>query len=87
MPANRATAAFPRRSPRPSPTKRAAARWPTGSEYFNDQGVSCAAAGACYQVQTALNPVAGNCTRLTIQVTPVATPNRQLDYAVVLPPP
>ena len=58
-----------------------------GSAFYNDEGVLSPAAGACYQVRTALNALAGNCTRLTIQVTPVATSNRPLDYAVVLPPP
>jgi uncharacterized protein (TIGR02598 family) len=57
-----------------------------GSTYCDDQGAACPATSACYQVQATLNTLAGNCTRLTVQVTPVATPNRPLDYAVVLPP-
>jgi Tfp pilus assembly protein PilV len=58
-----------------------------GIAYYDDTGTACPRAGACYQTQTALGTLAGNCTRLAIQVTPLATPNRPLDYAVVLPPP
>lgn len=58
-----------------------------GTAYCDDQGAACSRAGACYQTRTTLDAMAGNCTRLTIQVIPLANPNRPLDYAVVLPPP
>ena len=59
----------------------------SGSSYCDAQGVTCPSSSAVYRIQTTLATLAGNCTRLTVQITPVATPNRQLDYAVVLPPP
>lgn len=57
-----------------------------GTAYYDNQGAACTSTGACYQVQTTLAALVGNCTRLTVQVMPVATPARPLDYAVVLPP-
>lgn len=57
-----------------------------GTIYYDAQGAACPRTGACYQVRTVLAPMADNCTRLTIQVAPIANPNRPLDYAVVLPP-
>jgi uncharacterized protein (TIGR02598 family) len=58
-----------------------------GTGWFDAQENSCASAnGACYRAQTVLTPVAGNLTRLTVQVTPLATPNRSQFYAVVLSP-
>jgi Tfp pilus assembly protein PilV len=59
----------------------------TGTTYCDDQGVSCAAAGACYRIQSTQAALAGSCTRLTIQVTPIAARSRPLDYVAVLPPP
>jgi uncharacterized protein (TIGR02598 family) len=59
----------------------------SGSSYCDAQGATCHSSSAVYRIQTTLATLAGNCSRLTVQVTPVATPNRQLDYAVVLPPP
>jgi uncharacterized protein (TIGR02598 family) len=58
-----------------------------GTTYCDDQGVSCPAAVACYQIQTTQDALAGSCTRLTIQVTPIAARSRPLDYVAVLPPP
>jgi Tfp pilus assembly protein PilV len=55
--------------------------------YCDDEGVSCPAAGACYQIQATQTTLAGNCTRLAIQVTPLAARSRPLDYVAVLPPP
>jgi Tfp pilus assembly protein PilV len=57
-----------------------------GSGYCDNQGAACSSTNACYQTQTTETILAGNCTRLTIQVTPVGNPNRSQDYAVVLPP-
>jgi Tfp pilus assembly protein PilV len=57
-----------------------------GTAYCDNEGAACPQAGAAYQVQTTLGAMAGGCTRLTVQVAPVATPNRPFDYAVVLPP-
>jgi type II secretory pathway pseudopilin PulG len=58
----------------------------TGSGYCDDQGATCASTSACYQTLTTETILAGNCTRLTIQVTPVGNPTRSQDYAVILPP-
>jgi uncharacterized protein (TIGR02598 family) len=58
----------------------------SGSGYCDDQGVTCASTNACYQTQTTETILAGSCTRLTIQITPIGNPNRPQDYAVVLPP-
>ena len=59
----------------------------SGVSYLDNQENPCARAGACYQVTltpnaTAMPPL----TRLTVQVTPLATPNRSQFYAVLLPP-
>jgi uncharacterized protein (TIGR02598 family) len=58
----------------------------SGSGYCDNQGAVCSSANACYQTQTTETTLTGNCTRLTIQVTPIGNPNRPQDYAVVLPP-
>jgi uncharacterized protein (TIGR02598 family) len=62
-----------------------------GVSYLDNQENSCARAGACYQVQAALTPNAtavagGTLTRLTVQVTPLATPSRSQFYAVLFSP-
>jgi uncharacterized protein (TIGR02598 family) len=57
-----------------------------GTAYCDNEGAACLQSGASYQTVTTLGTMAGGCTRLAVQVTPVATPNRPLDYAVVLPP-
>jgi len=57
-----------------------------GSGYVDSQGTVCASTNACYQTQTTESTVAGNCTRLTIQVAPIGNPHRVQAYAVVLPP-
>jgi uncharacterized protein (TIGR02598 family) len=58
----------------------------TGSGYCDDQGAICTSSTACYKTQTTETILAGNCIRLTIQVTPIGNPNRLQEYAVVLPP-
>ncbi len=58
-----------------------------GVGYVDNQGAVCGSSTACYQTQTTESTVAGNCTRLTIQVAPIGNPNRVQAYAVVLPPP
>jgi Tfp pilus assembly protein PilV len=57
-----------------------------GSGYCDNQGAACASTTACYRTQTTETTLAGNCTRLTIQVMPIGNPTRAQDYAVVLPP-
>jgi len=57
-----------------------------GVGYVDNQGAVCGSSTACYQTQTTESTVAGNCTRLTIQVAPIGNPNRVQAYAVVLPP-
>ncbi len=57
-----------------------------GSGYCDNQGAVCASSIACYQTQTTESTVAGNCTRLTIQVAPIGNPHHAQSYAVVLPP-
>jgi hypothetical protein len=58
----------------------------SGSGYCDDQGAVCTSTGAYYQTQTTETMLAGNCTRVTIQITPIGNPNRLQEYAVVLPP-
>jgi Tfp pilus assembly protein PilV len=58
-----------------------------GTAYCDDTGAACPQAVARYRTQTTLSALAGNCTQLAVQVTPLATPNRPFHYAVVLPPP
>jgi uncharacterized protein (TIGR02598 family) len=58
-----------------------------GSGYCDGEGNACAQTSACFLTQTTETALAGNCTRLAIQVTPVDAPNRPSSYAVVLPPP
>jgi uncharacterized protein (TIGR02598 family) len=57
-----------------------------GVGYTDNQGAACGSSTACYQTQTTESIVAGNCTRLAIQVAPVGNPSRVQAYAVVLPP-
>lgn len=57
-----------------------------GSGYCDGEGNTCAKNDARFVTQTAETALAGNCTRLTIRVTPVDAPNRSWSYAVVLPP-
>ena len=57
-----------------------------GSGYCDDEGQACAQASARFITQTSETALAGNCTRLTIRVTPVDAPNHSSAYAVVLPP-
>ncbi len=58
----------------------------TGSGYCDQEGNACPSAQARFATQTATTTLAGNCTRVTIQVTPLGAPNRPSSYAVVLPP-
>jgi len=57
-----------------------------GGGYCDDEGNACAPTQARFATQTTETALAGNCTRLTIRVTPVDAPNRGSSYAVVLPP-
>jgi Tfp pilus assembly protein PilV len=57
-----------------------------GSGYCDSEGTPCAKSDARFITQTTKTALAGNCTRLTIRVTPVDAPNRSSSYAVVLPP-
>jgi len=63
-----------------------------GTVYFDSaENIRPTAAGACFQVQSALAtvvaaPGGGALTRLTVQVTPLGEPARSQFYAVVLPP-
>ena len=61
-----------------------------GTAYFDDRETSCpSTVGAAYCVQTTLatDVATTGLTRLTVQVTPLATPNRSQFYAVMFPPP
>jgi uncharacterized protein (TIGR02598 family) len=58
-----------------------------GSGYCDGEGNACGTTGASFQTQATETPLAGNCARLIIQVTPVDAPDRPTSYAVVLPPP
>jgi hypothetical protein len=61
-----------------------------GTAYFDDRETSCpSTVGAAYRVQTTLATDAATTglTRLTVQVTPLATPNRSQFYAVMFPTP
>jgi type II secretory pathway pseudopilin PulG len=57
-----------------------------GGGYCDSVGAPCPEPGACFLTQSTETALAGNCTRLTIVVTPVDAPSRPLSYAVVLPP-
>jgi hypothetical protein len=57
-----------------------------GGGYCDGEGNVCASTQARFLTQTTETALAGNCTRLTIRVTPVDAPNRASSYAVVLPP-
>ena len=59
----------------------------TGSGFCDGDGNACAPTSARFLTQATETALAGNCTRLAIQVTPVDAPNRPSSYAVVLPPP
>ena len=58
-----------------------------GSGYCDQDGTGCASTAARFTTQTTETALAGNCTRLTIEVTPVDAPHRPSSYAVVLFPP
>jgi uncharacterized protein (TIGR02598 family) len=61
-----------------------------GSAYFDNQETACPSpVGAAYRAQTTLATAVATTglTRLTVQVTPLATPNRSQFYAVMFPPP
>jgi uncharacterized protein (TIGR02598 family) len=58
-----------------------------GSGYCDGEGNACASTDARFATQTTETTLAGNCTRLTIRVTPMNAPTRPSSYAVVLPPP
>jgi len=57
-----------------------------GSSYCDGEGNACTKADAVFTTQTTETALAGNCTRLTIRVTPVDAPTHSSSYAVVLPP-
>ncbi len=55
--------------------------------YRDGEGNACTSTEARFAAQTTETALAGNCTRLTIRVTPVNAPTHPSSYAVVLPPP
>jgi len=59
----------------------------TGSGYRDGEGQPCSPAQARFRTQVTATTLAGDCTRLAIQVTAVDSPDRPSSYAVVLPPP
>ncbi len=58
----------------------------SGAGFCDDQGDVSTSGNASYRTQTTETILAGNCTRVTIQITPIGNPNRLQEYAVVLPP-
>jgi len=61
----------------------------TGTLYFDFQGNPTGASQAAYTAQSTLMPMTGNVTltRMTLQITPLGTPNRARTYAVIFPVP
>jgi uncharacterized protein (TIGR02598 family) len=62
-----------------------------GTSYLDNEENSCASTAACYRVQVTLTPDApapgsATLTRLAVQVTPLAAPNRSQFYAVLFSP-
>ena len=55
-----------------------------GTAYFDAEGEACTSALACYRTDASLVSASSCGTRLTVQVTPVASPQRAQFYAVVL---